>query len=683
MSYTPTDGYTQLTGGAISKALGLGSTVTAYGNLRVTTEPGNIFNDPFDGATIDTTDRWNAAALTGTFTVTQASGGLVITTNTTTTHSAYIDTKPVFAPLGLNFIAFGAAVKLEAQSSNLFVTNQHRFIGFANRPASFVIGTPLLDAIGFEIDTTGQLRCSVYSNGTRVYTTTTSLTGVNLNTLVTPSTGYCRFGMALRADTIVFYVNSTEYPVASFSVADAAFTLPNVQSLPFRMHAINAGSAPSGTSTFIISNLAVGDTGGNSQAISDGNFGFRKVTVKSGGYSVTSADNSMVVSDMDHELGIASAMTSNRDRQFAQRYSILADSLADGLATFWTSTVSGGTNTAATGEGLIQTGTGTTGAALLTSTTPAHLPGQVHFTTMSIRLGDTGAAGAIQRFGACTMSGTTPQDGYYFELNGTTFNAVSARAGTPTAVASTSWSRVSTAPFTLDANYHVYDIRWTSTRADFYIDGILRHTLSTGATPLTNTMNVPMVLQGIKTSGATNRVLAIRNASLGRFGTPGSGVSAAALTQDIKDTGRTHINLYAVAAASGATTVETAITLTKSAGTAATSTGTSFVVTAGKTFRITALSVATRGHATATIQTTTFNLRMNTAGAVGTTSTPVLLSVRSATPATASAWDRVIVPIPDGFEIAGNGTIQIGMTANATFVTNAPTWDVTIIGYEY
>jgi hypothetical protein len=154
-------------------------------------------------------------------------------------------------------------------------------------------------------------------------------------------------------------------------------------------------------------------------------------------------------------------------------------------------------------------------------------------------------------------------------------------------------------------------------------------------------------------------------------------------TQDLKDAGRTHINLYAVAAAAGATGTETAITLTRSAGTAATTTGTSFVVTNGKTLRITAISVATRGNATATAQTTTFSLRMNTVGAVTTASTPILLQARSATPATANAWDRVIIPIAGGFEIAGNGTIQIGITAVATYTTNAPTWDVTIIGYEY
>lgn len=156
------------------------------------------------------------------------------------------------------------------------------------------------------------------------------------------------------------------------------------------------------------------------------------------------------------------------------------------------------------------------------------------------------------------------------------------------------------------------------------------------------------------------------------------------LPVQLRNDGRTYITFWALAAAAGATGTETAITLTKSAAPgAATSSGTSFVVTSAKRFRITGISFATRGNATATVQTTTFNLRVNTGGAVTTTSN-VWVAARSATPATASAWDRVIFPMPpDGIEVVGDGTLQIGVTAAATYTTNAPTWDVLIVGYEY
>lgn len=154
-------------------------------------------------------------------------------------------------------------------------------------------------------------------------------------------------------------------------------------------------------------------------------------------------------------------------------------------------------------------------------------------------------------------------------------------------------------------------------------------------------------------------------------------------TQDLKDAGRTAISFYANNIASGATTVETLITLTQSKGTGATSSAASYTVTSGKTLRITNIIVGSRGHATATIQISVFNLRLNTAGACIVSSTPILAGMATATPATASAWDRNSIPFSDGYEIAGNGTVALCISANAVFVTNAPTWFVHIIGFEY
>ncbi len=181
----------------------------------------------------------------------------------------------------------------------------------------------------------------------------------------------------------------------------------------------------------------------------------------------------------------------------------------------------------------------------------------------------------------------------------------------------------------------------------------------------------------MQTSIASLSTTALPTLTKGTQGTTGFSV------QQFKDAGRSHQRYYATAVAAGTTTTETAISLTLSTENAATSSAASWIPSNNKKFRITYMSFATRGHSTATAQTTTFNLRMNTSGAVTTTSTPILLAMRSATAAVASAWDRVVVEIPDGMEISGDGTRQWGVTAAATYTTNAPTWDVTIIGYEY
>src|SRR5262245_21706928 len=109
---------------------------------------------------------------------------------------------------------------------------------------------------------------------------------------------------------------------------------------------------------------------------------------------------------------------------------------------------------------------------------------------------------------------------------------------------------------------------------------------------------------------------------------------------------RDYVTLYAVNAAAGATGVETAITLTRAFNTGATTTGVSFTPTKGKRFRIVGGLALAKGNATATKQVTVFSFRVNTAGAVVTTSTPILFQMQAATPATADAVDRVPLVIP-------------------------------------
>lgn len=151
------------------------------------------------------------------------------------------------------------------------------------------------------------------------------------------------------------------------------------------------------------------------------------------------------------------------------------------------------------------------------------------------------------------------------------------------------------------------------------------------------------------------------------------------------NTGRTYLTFFANAAAAGTTGTETAISISRTTfdGTAAGTAAASQTPTSGKRFRITSITLASRGNATATAQVTNFSLRVNSGGAV-TTSSSVALSTGTATPATASAWDRWFIDFgADGPELVGNGTLQWGITANAVYTTNAPTWYVEVTGYEY
>lgn len=229
----------------------------------------------------------------------------------------------------------------------------------------------------------------------------------------------------------------------------------------------------------------------------------------------------LVTTDVDVEMGFAPGTTGLRDELFAQRMTVLADSLADGLSGFWSSsTANGGTATSSGGEGLIQTSANASGSAQITSTTVPYFPGAVGWFNSAVRFGDTGSAGNIRRIGIFTVSGTTPQDGFYYELSGTTLNAVVVKAGTPSATASASWSKVAEAPFTLDTNYHSFEMRYTANTVWFYIDNILRHKVSGTNAAITATLNFPITITSVNTSGATNRLIAVRNCGVGRFGNP-------------------------------------------------------------------------------------------------------------------------------------------------------------------
>lgn len=233
----------------------------------------------------------------------------------------------------------------------------------------------------------------------------------------------------------------------------------------------------------------------------------------------------------------------------------------------------------------------------------------------------------------------------------------------------TALSRIGTYNFVFNGT--TWD-RWT---------GAVTATLAAETTKVIGTVNQgtnPWAVSFTRLASGTDNVTIVPQA-LTKGTQNGTGIQ----TQDFKDAGRTAISFYANNVASGTTTTETLITLTQSKGTGATSSASTYTITSGKTLRITAISVGSRGNATATIQSTVFNLRLNTAGACVVTSTPILMGMQSATAAVASDWDRVIIPIPDGYEIAGNGTIALCISAAATFVTNAPTWSVNIVGFEY
>lgn len=143
---------------------------------------------------------------------------------------------------------------------------------------------------------------------------------------------------------------------------------------------------------------------------------------------------------------------------------------------------------------------------------------------------------------------------------------------------------------------------------------------------------------------------------------------------------RTAWSMYLTAGAVGATTVEAALNTFVSVGNANAVQAVTYLIPKGKTLHITGGHLGAKGHATATAFEATFSLRINDAGAVVVTSTPRTIQARVAGVAVSGQYDRTWLPDGD-IEITGDGTRQIGLTVNATYVTNAPTADVLLTGY--
>ena len=153
--------------------------------------------------------------------------------------------------------------------------------------------------------------------------------------------------------------------------------------------------------------------------------------------------------------------------------------------------------------------------------------------------------------------------------------------------------------------------------------------------------------------------------------------------QDLKDAGRNQSNLFMVNQLV-TTATDTLLSLTGyKSGAAVGATTTPAVVTAGKTYRITSITMTYIAITTA--GTAHFTLRANTSGVVAITSPIVNEWTIGGPSATAGVSQTVSIPIPDGMEFAagtGIGVSMQGFGATGTAV-GVGYGQIAIYGYEY
>lgn len=227
-----------------------------FGHVR-STSPTCIFEDVFSGGTVDTTIRWTTG-FSGGGSVSQANGALTLSTGTTASNSAIIETKPTFHG-GVMMAVF--ELKLEAT----YVSNNHRYWGWG----SFGSGNssnPVGDGFGFEITTGGVMRAVVFQNNAVLASATISRPPKD--------NGYHRYAIYWRSDVVYFCIDDDAVPVAALD-----YKLPAIKDLSIRISSYNSNPGPASGPTFVFSTVEVFDVFGGNVFISDPAYPFRMATV--------------------------------------------------------------------------------------------------------------------------------------------------------------------------------------------------------------------------------------------------------------------------------------------------------------------------------------------------------------------------------------------------------------------
>lgn len=174
---------------------------------------------------------------------------------------------------------------------------------------------------------------------------------------------------------------------------------------------------------------------------------------------------------------------------------------------YTTTPVNGGAATASNGVATLATNTTANGSITLMSKTKGRtLSGRVTLFRCSARFGDTGTANNVREIGIYVDANNM----FVFRLSGTTFSVLVKKAGVETVVNSGSWNgngQQSSQGFTVDTNFHIFEIAYVSSRIQFFIDGVAKHSFRATTTTLVSTIVGFAYLNNTNSGGSTANVV--------------------------------------------------------------------------------------------------------------------------------------------------------------------------------
>jgi len=183
---------------------------------------------------------------------------------------------------------------------------------------------------------------------------------------------------------------------------------------------------------------------------------------------------------------------------------------------FWTESVTLSGTVTQSGEIILATGTTADSTVQYNSVRKARkVPGATNQFRTVARLITDPQANNIRRIGPYDDN-----NGFFFQINGTTFGVGSRKATSDTVVSSGSFNGNYGSSVTMNTSLKRLVIDYTAVSAKFYVDGILLHTISSSSGfSTTDTLTLPIRVENNNSGGnATNNSLEVRFATILRLG---------------------------------------------------------------------------------------------------------------------------------------------------------------------
>jgi hypothetical protein len=228
--------------------------------------------------------------------------------------------------------------------------------------------------------------------------------------------------------------------------------------------------------------------------------------------------------DLTDRYGFTGMFTPFRDLKVCEPYRLVGAVFGDAADTnFWTVSNSGTLGAAAGvagGIATLESGTANSGYGQIVSVRNARfMSAHPHLYRGNIRVQSTTAANNTRRWGSFTVSGQTPQNGFYFELSAAGALSVNHVSGASVTTVPNGSFNGDVPEYVMNTSVHTYEIIYVLMSAKFYIDSVLIHTFTPTTARLTQTLHLQTIATTANSaSGTVNGLIEVWSMTIVRLG---------------------------------------------------------------------------------------------------------------------------------------------------------------------